>query len=135
MAYVRPYQAVRWPAPVVTGQPTRSPSYAGAAVMPTANTVDGVELIIFGCHTGTGKSMDVPKKSLGQHWLKDEPTLNYIAGCANISPTDTVLEIGPGQGTLTKYLLSKAKKVIAVELDETFAQKLPAYEKLQVVQA
>src|SRR3989344_5389957 len=134
-AYVRPYRAARWPVLVVTGPPTRLPSYVGAADMLAANTVVGAELIIFGCHTGTGKSMDVPKKSLGQHWLKDEPTLNYIAGCANISPTDTVLEIGPGQGTLTKYLLSKAKKVIAVELDEALTQKLPSHENLQVIQA
>jgi len=79
--------------------------------------------------------MNVPKKSLGQHWLKDEPTLSYIADSANLSPTDTVLEIGPGPGTLTKHLLGQAKKVIAVELDEALAHKLPSHENLQVIQA
>ena len=64
--------------------------------------------------------MGTPKKSLGQHWLKNEPILSYIATSADILPTDTVLEIGPGQGTLTKHLLAKAKKVIAVELDKTW---------------
>ncbi|HLB40661.1 MAG TPA: 16S rRNA (adenine(1518)-N(6)/adenine(1519)-N(6))-dimethyltransferase RsmA, partial [Candidatus Babeliales bacterium] len=79
--------------------------------------------------------MKVPKKSLGQHWLKDEPTLSYIANSANLSATDTVLEIGPGLGTLTRHLLDRAKEVMAVELDEALAQKLPSHEKLQVVQA
>ncbi len=79
--------------------------------------------------------MNRPKKSLGQHMLKDEPTLSYIAASADILSTDTVLEIGPGLGTLTKHLLGQAKKVIAVELDKTLAQKLPAREKLQIVQA
>ena len=79
--------------------------------------------------------MNAPKKSLGQHWLKDEPTLSYIADRADISLNDTVLEIGPGLGTLTKHLLGRAKEVMAVELDEALAQKLPSHEKLQVVQA
>lgn len=79
--------------------------------------------------------MPPTKKSLGQHWLKDEPTLNYIAACANISPNDTVLEIGPGLGTLTSHLVSNVRKVIAVELDKDLIQKLPLYDNLQVIQA
>ncbi|MEK7096297.1 MAG: rRNA adenine N-6-methyltransferase family protein, partial [Patescibacteria group bacterium] len=51
--------------------------------------------------------MSAPKKSLGQHWLHDEATLNYICDAAELVPTDTVLEIGPGTGTLTKKLLSR----------------------------
>ena len=66
-----------------------------------------------------------PKKSLGQHWLRDRPTLEHIADCADISSDDTVLEIGPGLGTLTSELLRRAKKVIAVEFDEDLACKLP----------
>lgn len=66
-----------------------------------------------------------PKKSLGQHWLRDRPTLEHIADCADISSDDTVLEIGPGLGTLTSELLRRAKKVIAVEFDEELARKLP----------
>jgi len=42
-----------------------------------------------------------PNKSLGQHWLKDREVLAHIADCAELSPDDTVLEIGPGLGTLT----------------------------------
>lgn len=66
-----------------------------------------------------------PKKSLGQHWLKDRDILAKIADDAGITDTDTVLEIGPGLGTLTSELLRRAKKVIAVELDEELAAKLP----------
>jgi 16S rRNA (adenine1518-N6/adenine1519-N6)-dimethyltransferase len=66
-----------------------------------------------------------PKKSLGQHWLHDRQTLAYIADSADIEPTDTVLEIGPGLGTLTSELLRRAAKVVAVEFDEELARKLP----------
>lgn len=69
--------------------------------------------------------MTGPKKSLGQHWLKDREVLSKIADDACISADDTVLEIGPGLGTLTSELLRRAKKVVAVELDEELARKLP----------
>lgn len=67
----------------------------------------------------------VPKKELGQHWLKDRHILEAIVDCANISSADTVLEIGPGLGTMTSLLLSKSKQVIAVEFDADLAHKLP----------
>lgn len=73
-----------------------------------------------------GTKMAGPKKSLGQHWLKDREVLASIADEANISADDTVLEIGPGLGTLTSELLKRAKKVVAVELDSDLAKKLPA---------
>lgn len=66
-----------------------------------------------------------PKKSLGQHWLKDRAVLAHIADAAEIRPTDTVLEIGPGLGTLTSELLRRAEKVVAVEIDDDLAAKLP----------
>jgi 16S rRNA (adenine1518-N6/adenine1519-N6)-dimethyltransferase len=65
-------------------------------------------------------------KSLGQHWLKDRDVLAHIAECAELTPDDTVLEIGPGLGTLTSELLRRSKKVVAVEFDEQLARKLPA---------
>ncbi|HWT40806.1 MAG TPA: 16S rRNA (adenine(1518)-N(6)/adenine(1519)-N(6))-dimethyltransferase RsmA [Dongiaceae bacterium] len=67
-----------------------------------------------------------PKKSLGQHWLKDRDVLAAIADAATITPDDTVLEIGPGLGTLTSILLKRAAKVVAVEIDGSLAEKLPA---------
>ncbi len=70
--------------------------------------------------------MAAPKKSLGQHWLKDRFVLEHIADCAEITRADTVLEIGPGLGTLTSELLRRASKVTAVEFDQDLARKLPA---------
>ena len=66
-----------------------------------------------------------PKKSLGQHWLYDEPTLRAIIDCAEVSPKDTVLEIGPGLGTLTKQLVQRAEHVVAVEFEQELADALP----------
>ena len=65
-------------------------------------------------------------KSLGQHWLRDPDVLADIADSAGLNPNDTVLEIGPGLGTLTSRLLARAKNVVAVEFDEALARKLPA---------
>ncbi len=67
---------------------------------------------------------NLPKKSLGQHWLVDEHALKEICDSANLSQTDTVLEIGPGQGALTKYLVKEVKQVIAVEFDLELAKNL-----------
>ncbi|MBA3757456.1 ribosomal RNA small subunit methyltransferase A [Candidatus Saccharibacteria bacterium] len=69
--------------------------------------------------------MDLPRKSLGQHWLKDEPTLAAICRAAQLGESDVVLEIGPGLGALTKHLVKKSRKVVAVELDKTLADQLP----------
>lgn len=69
--------------------------------------------------------MSSPKKSLGQHWLKDPYVLAEIADSAQITSSDTVLEVGPGLGTLTSRLLARAQKVVAVEFDEELAGKLP----------
>lgn len=80
----------------------------------------------------------MPNKSLGQHWLRDRDVLSHIADCADIGPDDTVLEIGPGLGTLTSELLRKAGRVIAVEFDRDLARKLPGQfpgKNLEVVQS
>ncbi len=67
----------------------------------------------------------MPIKSLGQHWLHDRLILEAIVDCAVIGPTDTVLEIGPGLGTMTSVLLARAGRVVAVEFDADLARKLP----------
>ncbi|MFA5072599.1 MAG: 16S rRNA (adenine(1518)-N(6)/adenine(1519)-N(6))-dimethyltransferase RsmA [Nitrospirota bacterium] len=59
-----------------------------------------------------------PKKSLGQNFLKDPHYLKRIVDAADILSADQVLEIGPGLGHLTKELAERAKKVLALELDE-----------------
>ena len=66
-----------------------------------------------------------PKKSLGQHWLKDPEILAEIAAAAELAADDVVLEIGPGLGTLTSRLLARASAVTAVEFDGDLARKLP----------
>lgn len=66
-----------------------------------------------------------PKKSLGQHWLKEPEILADIAEAAELTGDDVVLEIGPGLGTLTSRLLARANSVTAVEFDADLARKLP----------
>ncbi len=65
-----------------------------------------------------------PKKSLGQHWLNDEYSLEAICEAAAVKTTDTVLEIGPGLGSLTKLLCQKTEAVVAVEFDDKLAAGL-----------
>jgi len=65
-----------------------------------------------------------PSKRLGQNFLIDPGVLQKIIKTADISKNDTVLEIGPGLGTLTKELAKKAKKVIAVEKDKRLVKIL-----------
>lgn len=69
--------------------------------------------------------MFATKKELGQHWLHDPESLVAMADGIDIQKTDTILEIGPGLGTLTAELAQRAKKVIAVELDADLARQLP----------
>jgi len=57
-------------------------------------------------------------KSLGQNFLQDTSSLEIITASAEILPTDTVLEVGPGLGALTRHLAAAAKQIIAVELDQ-----------------
>jgi len=58
-----------------------------------------------------------PRRSLGQNFLVNPSAPDRIAECANLSPDDTVLEVGAGLGTLTAALASRAGRVVAVETD------------------
>lgn len=58
-----------------------------------------------------------PNKTLGQNFLHDEAALTQVIEAAQIKPQDTVLEIGPGLGGLTRLLAIQANKVVAVEID------------------
>ena len=64
------------------------------------------------------------KKSLGQHFLVDRGVLGRILRAAEVSPSDCVVEIGPGRGILTGALLEAGATVKAVEIDETLAGRL-----------
>ncbi len=59
-----------------------------------------------------------PKKSLGQNFLVDDRAAARIVEAADLSPDETVLEVGPGLGALTRHLAATAAQVIAVELDQ-----------------
>ena len=76
-------------------------------------------------------------KGLGQNFLQDPLALEKIVSAAEIRPSDTVLEIGPGLGSLTRYLAVSAKEVIAVELDENLLPALKAvlspYENIRLI--
>ncbi len=65
-----------------------------------------------------------PKKRLGQNFLIDKNVLGKIVRAGNITSKDIILEIGPGTGTLTRELVKKAKKVIAVEKDPAMVEIL-----------
>ncbi len=78
-----------------------------------------------------------PKKSLGQNFLFDENVLARIAESAVIHPTDHVLEIGPGLGSLTHFLARQAAQVVAVELDDRLLPilqgQLALYENVRLI--
>ena len=57
------------------------------------------------------------KKSLGQNFLTDRNILHAILSAADVQKEDTVIEVGPGKGILTKELALKAKHVITIEKD------------------
>ena len=60
----------------------------------------------------------MPKKSLGQNFLMHAQTAERMVQEAGVTSSDTVLEIGPGTGMLTRVLLSRVKNVVAVEADD-----------------
>jgi len=66
-----------------------------------------------------------PTKKLGQNFVIDPNTVRYIVEQAHVTNEDTVLEVGPGLGSLTLGLLPVAKEVIAIEIDQRLAQELP----------
>ncbi len=80
-----------------------------------------------------------PDRRLGQNFLKDAEALDRIASEAGIEMTDTVLEIGPGLGGLTRELARRARRVVAVELDPRLAsiakKMLAAHENVDLVNA
>jgi 16S rRNA (adenine1518-N6/adenine1519-N6)-dimethyltransferase len=64
------------------------------------------------------------KKGLGQNFLVDDNALETILAAADLKPTDTVIEVGPGLGLMTAALANRAAWVIAIELDKQLADIL-----------
>ncbi|KAF0107272.1 MAG: 16S rRNA (adenine1518-N6/adenine1519-N6)-dimethyltransferase [Anaerolineaceae bacterium] len=79
-----------------------------------------------------------PHKGLGQNFLQDESVLREIVSVADLEPVDTVLEIGPGLGSLTRHLALAARSVTAVELDRNLfpplKKVLAPYKNVRLVQ-
>ena len=79
-----------------------------------------------------------PDKRLGQNFLVDPSALQRIVETAEIRSQDAILEIGPGLGSLTRYLASVAKKVVAVELDADLISPLrdilASYSNVTIIQ-
>ena len=65
-----------------------------------------------------------PRKSLGQHFLVDSRVANRIVAAADLTDPDTVVEVGPGRGVLTRRVVELAGRVVALELDERLAEEL-----------
>lgn len=68
---------------------------------------------------GTG-----PRHRFGQNFMIDQNLVRLVADSAGITKEDTVIEVGPGTGTLTEELLQRAGKVVAVEIDRDLSQLL-----------
>ena len=64
------------------------------------------------------------RKGLGQNFLVDGSILKKITAAAELTPADTVIEVGPGLGVLTETLVEQAGKVITIELDSNLADIL-----------
>ncbi|WP_404786024.1 16S rRNA (adenine(1518)-N(6)/adenine(1519)-N(6))-dimethyltransferase RsmA [Altericista sp. CCNU0014] len=67
-----------------------------------------------------------PRKQFGQHWLRSEKALHSIVKAADLQEGDRVLEIGPGTGALTEFLLQTPASVTAIEIDRDLCPKLVA---------
>jgi len=76
-------------------------------------------------------------KRLGQNFLVDEGVVDGIVAAAGVKPGDTVLEIGPGIGTLTQGLAEAGARVVAVELDrrlvDVLRETLAGYDNVRVI--
>jgi 16S rRNA (adenine1518-N6/adenine1519-N6)-dimethyltransferase len=74
-----------------------------------------------------------PKKGLGQNFLRDDRIARKIVDALDPRPGDVVLEIGPGEGALTKHLVASGAKLVLVELDERAVARMRVlYERLGV---
>ena len=76
-------------------------------------------------------------KKLGQNFLIDDNVIEKTVAYANISDNDLVIEIGPGLGTLTSLLVEKAKRVVAIELDERMIEiledRFALYDNIELI--
>lgn len=94
--------------------------------------VRGIRMTVSGGYLGPAEIRDLaelldlqPTKKLGQNFVVDSNTVRRIVNIAGVSDADTVLEVGPGLGSLTLGLLATGASVVAVEIDRRLAEQLP----------
>lgn len=98
--------------------PDHEPSQRGAAETPRLLGATEIRRL--------AAELDVrPTKTLGQNFVIDGNTIRRIVAAARLDPGETVLEVGPGLGSLTLGLLDAAQRVVAVEIDPKLAGRLP----------
>ena len=71
-------------------------------------------------------SLHRPRRRFGQHFLHDPRILEKIVDALSLQPSDVVVEIGPGEGALTRLLLKRTPNVEAIEIDRDLAARLRA---------
>ncbi|HEC40502.1 hypothetical protein LCGC14_0783920 [marine sediment metagenome] len=78
-----------------------------------------------------------PQKKFGQNFLTDNNVVQKMISLSEITKSDTVLEIGPGLGSLTEFLVKKAKKVYAIEIEPLFcaylSKKLSVHNNIEII--
>src|SRR5678815_3902792 len=84
---------------------------------PVAQTKTEIQALLDSIGTG-------PRHRFGQNFMIDQNLVRLVADSAGITKDDTVIEIGPGTGTLTEELLERAGRVIAVEIDRDLSKML-----------
>src|SRR3954452_22725856 len=79
-----------------------------------------------------------PRDRFGQNFMIHQNLVRRVAEAGEIAPTDTVVEVGPGTGTLTEELLARAGRVIAVEIDRDLAaalrERFATNEKFELIE-
>ena len=99
---------------------SRAQQAAGASGSRAAGLLGSTEV------RGLSQALGIrPTKTLGQNFVHDAGTVRRIVRSAGVRPDDTVLEIGPGLGSLTLALLETGARVSAVEIDPVLARALP----------
>ena len=78
-----------------------------------------------------------PRKRFGQNYLVDQGVLARIVAAADLGPSDTVVEVGPGLGTLTRELAERARRVLAIEIDRDLVnllnRTLSSYPNVEII--
>jgi 16S rRNA (adenine1518-N6/adenine1519-N6)-dimethyltransferase len=92
--------------------------------LPGKTHAEAPDVTVVASKKSNGRAFPPARKSLGQHFLSDPRILSRIADALAPRDDETVIEIGPGRGALTRELLARAGRVVAIEIDRALAAKL-----------